>query len=188
MSTALHFHQQAVFLRESSGSTDLEKTLAKALKVFQLFEIPHFVCGGFAVQEHGYPRFTIDVDIIVPDVALAREKLSMNGFQENRGSLMTVTDRETRVEVDLWTGGGKVDSGPLALPMPTEVSPQPQFLSLEALLSAKLSTYMDRGIQRAQDYADVVKLMTVNRMPREFRVEGAVRALYEKLWDELHRA
>jgi hypothetical protein len=28
------------------------------------------------------------------DVALAREKLAMNGFKENLGSKMTVTDRE----------------------------------------------------------------------------------------------
>lgn len=73
MSTALHFHEQAVFLRVSSGSTDLEKTLRRATKVLALFEIPHLVCGGFAVQEHGYPRSTVDVDLIVPDVAADRE-------------------------------------------------------------------------------------------------------------------
>lgn len=56
-------------MRESSGSTNIEKTLLKVVKVFKLFDIPHYVCGGFAVQEHGYPRFTVDVDIIVPDVA-----------------------------------------------------------------------------------------------------------------------
>ncbi len=92
------------FLRESSGSTNIEKTLLKALKVLKLFDIPHFVCGGFAVQEHGYPRFTVDVDVIVPDVAFAIEKLSMNGFRRNPGSGMTVTDRETKVEVDLLPG------------------------------------------------------------------------------------
>jgi hypothetical protein len=188
MSTALHFHERAVFLRESSGSTNLEKTLLKALKVLGLFEIPHFVCGGFAVQEHGYPRFTVDVDLIVPDVALAREKLSMNGFQENSGSSMSLTDRETKVEVDLLPGGGKVDSGPLTLPMPTVVSVEPRFLALEKLLSAKLSTYMARGIQRAQDYADVAKLTSVNQLPRDFGVEAAVRDLYQQLWDELNRA
>jgi hypothetical protein len=32
------------------------------------------------------------------------EKLPMNGFKENPGSNMTVTDRETRVEVDLLPG------------------------------------------------------------------------------------
>jgi hypothetical protein len=101
METFLSFHEKAEFLRESSGSTNIEKTLFKASKVFKLFDIPHYVCGGFAVQELGYPRFTVDVDIIVPDVAVAMEKLSMNGFRTNPGPRMTVTDRDTKVEVDL---------------------------------------------------------------------------------------
>jgi hypothetical protein len=37
----------------------------------------------------------VDVDTIVPDVASAFEKLSMNGIQPNAGSTMTLTDRET---------------------------------------------------------------------------------------------
>src|SRR5215831_4919522 len=106
MKTFAQFRQEAVFLRESSGSTNIEKTLLKALRVLKLFGIPHYVCGGFAVQERGYPRFTVDVDIIVPDVAFAIEKLSLNGFSENHGPSMTVMDRETRVEVGLLPGGG----------------------------------------------------------------------------------
>src|SRR5438105_688577 len=153
MKTVDRFREQAVFLRESSGSTNIEKTLLKALKVLKLFNIPHYVCGGFAVQEHGYPRFTVDVDIIVSDVAFAIEKLALNGFKENPGSKMTVTDRETKVEVDLLPGGKKVDPGPLALPMPTHVSDKPQILTLQKLISSKLSTYIGRGIDRTQDYA-----------------------------------
>ena len=102
MALTIHpkFREQAEFMRESSGS-NIEKALVKAVKVLALFHIPHCVCGGFAVQQHGYPRFTVDVDIIVPDVDFARQKLAMNGFKENPGSKMTVTDRETRVEIDL---------------------------------------------------------------------------------------
>jgi hypothetical protein len=182
----LTFHEEAEFLRESSGSTNIERTLMKALKVLSLFGIPHYVCGGFAVQEHGYPRYTVDVDIIVPDVQLAREKLCLNGFRENAGSKMTVTDRETKVEVDLLPGGCKVDSGPLTLPLPTQVSDQPQILMLEKLISSKLSTYIGRGVHRIQDYADVAKLIEANRPPREFPVEPEVRNLYRSIWDELH--
>jgi len=186
MKTFAQFREQAVFLRESSGSTNIEKTLTKALKVLKLFGIPHYVCGGFAVQEYGYPRFTVDVDIIVPDVALAVAKLSLNGFKANPGSKMTVTDRETKVEVDLLPGGKKVDPGPLTLPMPTRVSDKPQLLTLEKLISAKLSTYVGRGIDRSQDYADVVKLVQANHLPRDCGVEAQVREEYHKLWDELH--
>lgn len=187
MKTLAHFREQAVFLRESSGSTNIEKTLLKALKILKLFNIPHYVCGGFAVQERGYPRFTVDVDLIVPDVAFAMEKLSMNGFKANPGSQMTVTDRETKVEVDLLPGGKKVDPGPLTLPMPTRVSDDPQVLSLEDLISAKLSTYMGRGIERSQDHADVVKLVQANQLPRDFAVDPNVGDEYRKIWDALHQ-
>jgi len=84
MNTSLQFHEQAEFLRESSGSTNIEKTLIKAVKALALFHIPHYVCGGFAVQEHGYPRFTVDVDIMVPDVQLAREKLYRRGLPDQQ--------------------------------------------------------------------------------------------------------
>jgi hypothetical protein len=176
------------FLRESSGSTNLEKTLLKALRVFKLFNIPHYICGGFAVQERGYPRFTVDVDIIVPDVAFAREKLSLNGFRPNPGSEMTLTDRETKVEIDLLPGGRKVDPGPLLLPIPTLVSEYPQILSLEQLISSKLSTYIGRGIQRVQDYADVVELIQRNQLPREFSVDAQVQERYRQIWDEMHNS
>lgn len=185
MKTFVPFHEQAEFLRESSGS-NIEKTLHKAVKVLALFGIPHYVCGGFAVQEHGYPRFTVDVDIIVPNLELARQKLCLNGFRANPGSKMTVTDRETRVEIDLLPGGGKVDPGPLTLPMPVDVSEEPQILTLKSLISSKLSTYMGRGIDRAQDYADVVKLIQANQLPRGYGVHLEVLDLYYKIWDELH--
>lgn len=173
MSTSLQFHERAEFLRESSGSTNIEKTLLKALKVLTLFNIPHYVCGGFAVQEHGYPRFTVDVDVIVPDVEFAMEKLSLNGL--------------TKVEIDLLPGGAKVDPGPLTLPMPTTVSDQPQILTLDRLISSKLSTYIGRGIDRSQDYADVVKLVQANDLPRDYTVDPTVREEYMKMWDGLHR-
>jgi hypothetical protein len=183
VSESTQFREQAVFLRESSGSTNIEKTLLKALKVLKVFD----VCGGFAVQERGYARFTVDVGIIVPDVEFAAGKLSMNGFKQNPGSKMTVTDRETRVEVDLLPGGRSLDPGPLTLPMPEHVSDRPQILPLEKLISAKLSTFMGHRIERSQDHADVVKLVQANRLPRDFEVDAKVRDEYNKIWDALHQ-
>lgn len=175
-------------MRESSGSTNIKTTLLKALKVLKLFNIPHYVCGGFAVQEHGYPRFTIDVDIIVPDVQFAREKLSMNGFKASPGSKMTMIDRESKVEIDVLPGGGKVGPGPVSFPMPTKVSEKPQILILRELISLKLSSYIGSPIDRAQDYADAIKLIQVNHPPREFGVDSRVRELYDTLWDQIYKA
>ena len=147
------FEREARHSRKVSGSTELEKTLRKAVKALAKHGIPHWVARGYAVQEHGYPRFTADVDIIVPNVAEAREKLAARGFRLNPGSAMTVTDRESKVQVDLLPGGKKVDPGPLTLPMPTAVSAEPQILPLVRVVAAKLST------GRAQDFAVVVQLI-----------------------------
>jgi hypothetical protein len=182
----LQFHGEAEFLRESTGSTNIEKTLLKALKVLKLFKIPHYVCGGFAVQEHGFPRLTVDVDIVVPDVQFAREKLSMNGFKANPGSKMTVTDRETRVEIDVLPGGGKVGPGPVSFPMPTEVSDEPQILTLPELISLKLSSYMGSPFHRGRDYGDAIELIKANRLPRDYPVNPMVREEYLRIWDGLH--
>lgn len=208
MSTLLHFHEQAEFLRQSSGS-NIEKTLRKAVRILAKSGIPHYVCGGFAVQEHGYPRFTQDVDLIVPDRALAQEALCTNGFDEGPGS---VIDPETRVRVDLlpsperahgcpqmqvscprapFSGqlserGEHFDLGPVALPMPTVISDEPRILTLKDLISTKLSAYEARGIHRAKDYADVVELIQANALPRQYGVARDVRALYERIWDELY--
>lgn len=187
MSENATHHSRAVFLREASGSTQIEQTLRKALGILALFNIPHYVCGGFAVQERGYPRFTADIDLIVPDVAFAAEKLSLNGFRRNPGSTMTLTDRTTKVEVDLLPGGQKLDQGPLVLPMPTQVSAEPQILTLEQLIAAKLSTYLGRGIERSQDQADVVALIKANDLPRDFAVDPQILGEYQRIWDALHR-
>src|SRR5258706_11846819 len=93
LKTSPEFHEAAKFFREASDCADLETTLQQAVRVFFEFGIPHFVCGGFAVQERGYPRYTMDIDIIVPDVELAYEKLCRNGFKVNPGSAATVMDQ-----------------------------------------------------------------------------------------------
>jgi hypothetical protein len=127
------------------------------------------------------------VDLIVPDVQFAREKLAMNGFKANPGPKMTVTDRETKVEIDMLPGGGKVGPGPVIFPMPTKVSDKPQILALHDLISLKLSSYVGSPIDGAQDYADAIKLIQVNHPSRELNVDASVRDLYHTLWDQIYQ-
>ncbi len=87
-----------------------------------------------------------------------------------RESKLTVADRETEVEVDLLPGGQRLDPGPLTLPVAVQVSDKPQILPLEKLISAKLSTYMGRGIGR-----------------RDFAVDPKVRDEYYRLCNALHQ-
>jgi hypothetical protein len=178
-------HKAASFLRNGSNTGDLEKTLHRAVGALAERGIPSLVVGGYAVQENGYPRFTQDIDLVVPDVPEARSALSISGFKENAGSSMTVTDRVTRFEVDLLPGGGSVGKGPLPLPMPQEVTSQPKVVDLRTLIEIKLSSYIGNPGSRLQDAADVVALAKANTLPRDFALDEAVKPEYERLWDNL---
>ena len=69
-------NQSAHILREATGTSGLVRSARDAVAVLAEHDIPHLVVGGLAVQEHGYPRLTIDVDIVVPDVLEAVEFLT----------------------------------------------------------------------------------------------------------------
>ena len=189
------FKKKAEFLRISTGSTDRTTTLLKAIDILSISRIPHLVFGGYAVQERGYPRFTVDVDLIVPDVMEARDILVQNGFRKNRrfkttpSPKLTVTDRETDVAVDLFPGGRKVvPEAPLPLPMPKTVTKRPKILALPELISSKLSGFVaGGGCMRSHDLADAVELMKSSEPPRNFQVAPEVQKIYSKLWKGLFK-
>jgi hypothetical protein len=58
-------NQAAYTLREATGTSGLVGSARDAVAVLAEHDIPHLIVGGLAVQEHGYPRLTIDVDIVV---------------------------------------------------------------------------------------------------------------------------
>lgn len=178
------FAKHARLIREATHY-DTEKTLRKVTRLLAQNGIPHYVCGGFAVQEHGYPRFTIDVDVIVPNVSNAIDLLSFRGFRPNPGSSMTMTDRETKVEIDFLPGGKSVSPGSIAFPMPETVSSEPLILSLETLISLKLSSYLSNPVSRMKDAADVVELIKANQPPLNLNVDSTVRKEYERIWKTL---
>jgi hypothetical protein len=66
----------AFVLRENTGTSGLVESARAAVEVLTDHYIPHLIVGGLAVHEHGYPRMTIDVDIVVPDVIEAMEWLT----------------------------------------------------------------------------------------------------------------
>ena len=159
--------------------------MRKAVGALSRAGIPSLVVGGYAVQEHGYARFTSDVDLVVPDVAEAGGVLSINGFEENFGSSMTVTDRVSKVEVNLLPGGKSVGPGPLMLPMPEQASEEPNIVDLRTLVEIKLSSYMGSPLSRLRDLADVIELIRASNMERNFLMADQVGPVYLETWDGL---
>jgi hypothetical protein len=182
-------NQAACILRENTGTSGLVESARAAVAVLAEHDIPHLIVGGLAVQEYGYPRVTIDVDIVVPDVLEAVEWLtaSVTGpffrvpeFQDR------VEDRRNGVLIDLLPAGRVLKRGcKVPFPQPVKVAEQFQIVSLEELLSLKLDSWAGSPLRRHKDKTDVIELITRRKLPRDLAVNPAVRALYTETWDAL---
>ena len=141
------------------------------------------------MQEHGYPRVTIDVDIVVPDVLEAVEWLtaSLTGpFYRVPEVHGRVEDRRNGVFVDLLPAGKVLKTGcKIPFPEPKVVAEQLQIVSLEELISLKLDSWAGSPNKRLKDKADVNELILRRKLPRDLAVLPAVRALYLETWDAL---
>lgn len=179
----------AYILREMTGTNHVAETLRRAVELLAHWDIPHWVVGGLAVQEHGYYRVTTDVDLVVSDVEVSRGTLVAhfsNTFKASRGFERRVVDRRTDVSLDLLPGGGVLDSRcPVPFPLPTIANELPQYVSLEQLISLKLGSFMAFPMRRLRDKTDVVELIVARNLPRDLNVHRVVRAAYEDTWDAL---
>jgi hypothetical protein len=179
----------AYLLRETTGTSGLDRTLRDAVTILAHHLTPHLVAGGMAVQEHGYFRVTIDVDIIVPDVVDAAELLTADvsgPFERYPGCEDTVRDRRNGVLINLLPAERAYKrSCKVPFPLPREVIDTPQYVSLPKLISFKLDSWVNSPNRRHKDKTDVSELIKALNLPRDLSVDDAVRPLYLESWDAL---
>ena len=172
-------------LRENTGTTGLEQTARSAAELLAHFDIPHLIVGGLAVQEHGYPRLTTDVDIVVQDVLEAVEFLTSDltgPFRRIPNVEDRLIDKRNEVKIDLLPAGKVLRHGcQVPFPEPKEVSDVPKFIKLEELISLKLDSWKVSPLRRSQDKADVVQLISRRKLPRGFAVAAAILAVTMQL-------
>lgn len=182
-------NQAAYVLRETTGTSGVVQTAQTAVATLAVNDIPHLIVGGVAVQEHGYPRVTVDVDIVVPDVLEAVEFLTadLSGpFARVKGCEDRVEDRRNGVQVDLLPAGKVLKRGcKVPFPQPTKTTEKLQIVSLEDLLSLKLDSSAHSPLRRLRDKTDVVELILRRKLPRDLPVAPVVRQLYLETWDAL---
>ncbi len=182
-------NQAAHILRENTGTSGLVNSARDAVAVLAEHEIPHLIVGGLAVQEYGYPRVTIDVDIVVPDVLEAVEFLTANlsgPFFRVPEFHDRVEDRRNGVEIDFLPAGKVVKRGcKIPFPQPKIVADKLQIIRLEELISLKLDSWNNSPNRRLKDKSDVVELILRRKLPRELAVSPAVLELYLAIWDAL---
>ncbi|MBI2948487.1 MAG: hypothetical protein HYY23_12655 [Verrucomicrobia bacterium] len=182
-------NSSAYLLRENTGTTGLEQTARTAAETLAHFGIPHLIVGGLAVQEHGYARVTLDVDMVVPDVLGAAEFLTADvsgPLVRVPGHHDRVKDRRNGVIIDLLPAGKVLKRGcKVPFPEPRAATDQPQIAKLEDLISLKLDSWLNTPIHRHQDKTDVIQLISRRDLPRDLAVAPVVRDLYREIWDAL---
>jgi hypothetical protein len=181
--------EEACFLREATGTSAVAETARRLAAALARHDIPHLVAGGLAVQEHGYPRVTIDVDVIVPDVLEAAE-FGTSDLSSSLARVPTVQDRlqdrRTGVLIDLLPAGRVLKTGcKVPFPIPADASDHLKFVTLEDLISLKLDSWANSPMHRLRDKTDVVELILRRKLPRNLPVQAAVGSIYLETWDAL---
>lgn len=166
------------------NTTEIFKTINRLKQKLNAADIPFYLTGGAAMTKYGLFRYTDVADIVVhgprQDVI---DYLSIRGFKEVPNTNI-MYDRENGISIDILPGGGKV--GPVRLNFPQPEAGE-ELISLSALISLKLDCYACNGIERARDLGDVVELIKLNKLPRDFPIEQVVQDDYLDIWDKLHK-
>jgi hypothetical protein len=179
----------AYILREGTGTTGVLEAARTAASLLAEHDIPHLIVGGIAVQEHGYPRVTIDVDMVVPDVLEAVEFLttSLTGpLYRVPEAADRLEDRRTHTFIDLLPAGRVVKPGcKVPFPQPTQTGAGLHIATLEQLISLKLDSWVNSPLKRLRDKTDVVELIIRRKLPHDLAVNPAVHSLYAEIWSAI---
>lgn len=168
----------------------VQYTLRKlALKLDEL-RIPYAVVGGMALYQHGYRRFTEDVDVLITreDLKTLHEKLHGLGYIPPFKGSKQLRDAETGVKIEFIISGEFPGDGkpkPVAFPAPEEVSQRIDgisFVNLPKLIELKLASGMS-NLDRMRDIADVLELIKSLRLKAAYaeQLDPYVRTKYLEL-------
>jgi hypothetical protein len=176
------------FFEEKSAVQDALLRITRRLRELG---IPYALAGGMALFQHGFRRFTEDVDILVTrgGLRLLHEKLDGLGYVPPFAGSKNLRDAESGVRIEFLVTGDFPGDGkpkPVAFPDPEAVSVQIgdlRVLGLPTLVELKLASGMTNP-GRLKDLADVQELVKILRLPRDFadRLDPYVRPQYDMLW------
>lgn len=170
----------------------IHETMRRLCATFAEMNIPFAIAGAMAANAHGHKRTTDDVDILLRQEDLERFKEQWLGrgwvekFEGSRG----FRDATNNVNIDVLVAGDYPGDGlpkPVVFPDPEKVVEQRDeaipFISLKTLLELKLASGIS-AVHRLQDLADVIQLIRVNALPREYaeQLDSYVRSKFAELW------
>ena len=178
-----------------SESGEVHETLKRICNKLNEMKIPYAVVGGLALFQHGYRRFTEDVDILVTKEGLKsiHRNLRGKGYLPPHEKSRNLRDTLSKVKIEFLVAGGYPGDGkesPLPFPMPDEVFEEHaniNWLNLQTLVELKIASGLTGGSDRAKDIIDVIELIKELSLPKEFgdKLNPYVKEKYYELWQEL---
>jgi len=173
------------------GTATVQQAMRKLTAVLDSNGIPYAIAGTMALNEHGYIRVTVDIDVLLTRDGLDRLKHAAldRGYVEKSPGSNSLRDTEHNVAIDVLLAGeypGDRQPKPVRFPDPASVAIRGEhgaFLPLEILIELKLASGLSAP-HRLKDLADVLELIRATGLPATLadHLDPSVRAKYTELW------
>ena len=163
-------------LRFFMGKGILNETLRRVTKDLENHQIDYSVIGAVALNQHGYRRFTEDIDLLMTKEGLEkfRDELIGKGYRPAfKGATKIFRTTQENVTVEVITSGEFPGDGkpkPVVFPNPSKYQTEidgVKTLILEKLIELKLASGMTAP-HRLKDLADVQELIKLKNLSAEF--------------------
>jgi hypothetical protein len=180
------------------GQGMLNNTLLRIIADLERNGIAYAVIGAIALNQHGYKRFTEDIDLFMTKEGLQqfRDRLVGRGYLPAfSGATRAFKTSEDGVRVKIVTTGEYPGDGqpkPVVFPNPDESSEEIagiKTISLAKLVELKLASGMTAP-DRLKDLADVQEMIKVKGMGEDFAamLDESVREKFRELHQAVARA
>ena len=179
-----------------SGDSEVQHALDKLVARLDEGGIAYAIIGAMALNEFGYHRTTVDVDVLLTADGLAAFKTQNlgRGYAERFPGSRSMRDTEHSVDIDVILAGTFPGDGrpqPVSFPDPATIAERGArvaLLPLPTLIELKLASGISAP-DRLKDLADVQEVIRIQQLPRTFAesLDASVRDKYLQLWDAVQR-
>ncbi len=174
-----------------TGEAAVQRAMKRLCRLLDERGIPYAVIGAMALNEWGYRRVTVDVDVLLAPEGLRALKAEVfgRGYVEKFPGSRSLRDTEGGVNVTIVLAGEFPGDGkpkPVVFPDPAQAAVRGRrvaLLPLPQLIELKLASGMSAP-HRLKDLADVLELIRQLSLPRQTAesLDASVRGKYEELW------
>ena len=172
------------------GEADVQRALEKVARLLREEGIPYALIGAMALNQYGYRRVTVDVDLLLTREGLDafKSKFLGRGYVEKFPGSRGVRDVENGVTIDVvlagdYPGDGKPKAVRFPDPERAVVGERVNVLALPVLIELKLASGMSAP-HRLKDLADVLELVRAVGLSENLaeQLDPSVRNKYRELW------